>query len=1528
MASKVNTKFVVGLGAGLVVVCGAVAGTAYFLLRNTAQDNFSQGQKLMAQQKYADAAIAFSKAVGKEQTNVEFLTQWREALSKQTPETQTTYREAFIDFAMRATRQLAIVQTDNVEAQRQYMDLRMEMIRGAPYSQDAYNAVLQDGQTLLAFHATKPAGPWEVLKRYTGMIAARMFFETPAARPDQIDNAIKDMEAALRANPADSEVAAVLVESWQRLADDAQRANRASDAQAHEQKARTLVETFLSANPDEPTITLLKVQRDLGMTLRQLEQARQEGRTADPDAAGKDFAARALPLIDAAFAKAKAGPQPVPLTLISQMRTLEPIADAASRLRRTRALLEQGIAADPKNAEFVLSLAALQADVGEHDQAVRTLEPLATMPNQPVSVRGMNLFAQRPTALALQARWACVAADRLPAGDERTAAVTRAKELRDKLAAIEPTGPRLAIVDAQLAVIDGTPPSMQRAAQLLEGYNRDTNNSDPVGVVLAAQVAIRNQEPGRARDLLRRAVQLQPTNIAAMLTLADIEARLQNYAAAKDAYELVLRVMPDNEPARRGLGLVQALTGEGDAGDPVIAALVELDRIAREGESTAEGAQQLIESARRALAQHDDPRMYSALATAQLRAADRTAALATVEEGLRKFPDNPALTQVRTALTSDPLEAAMANVDRSNVEPIEKLLIKSQLQRNAGNTARADEFLAQAAAMNTDDRRVVEILFLQALDKRDMPAAQALVEKAARLNSDGYAGDTFRARLLAIQGDSRQAATILRQVIDRGGATPELYRLMARVQNQLGRGADAAAALRSSLRLRPDDPGAATELVNTLMTIGQVDDALTVARESRRFAEGDAGFVNLWLRAETMVGDRELALRSRERLHIANPNNRDNAVALASMYVEALDWPKARTLIDEVRAKADGPDIAGIDALWHWNQNQRSQAVDLLRAFLAKDPANTPGESAIAIARFLAERGDTNGAIATLEAARDQQDKATMPVDKALSDLATSTMRREIAVAASRAIVEANADTPEQFYRKRLTEQLINMRDLDGAQAQLAALAPTPDAADLITTLLEAELAGARNDTRAQRAALDRAVARFPNEPRAFLSRGRVLARDASTRRDALADASRAVDLAPESIEALRLRSGIHLQFNDTPAAVADIRSAVRLAPRNTDLVGGALSDLLRLGREQDAVDLAAEVAQRRNRDNQLLASLGGFFLSANRADVGRRYFRDAFDLDQKNLAIAQSYLDAQLNFANPDLNEASRVLGLVEKQMPTNPGLLIAAGKLRAAQGRVAEAARFAQDALRLINPADNRPMTLWFTELERMFTDRAQLRQVLEATARQGLAPEWMNYFRAMSQSNEPGATGVEALSQAEQVVSSASAPEALRAVGFRSIGAAHYTAQRHEDAVRVWQAGLSSLGEQADLLNNIAFVMGKHLNRVPEAITAAERAVALAPNQPDFLDTLGVTYVRADRVKDALPLFEKALAGATTTAQSVIIATHYAEALQKDGQLDQAKLIVRRALDTAPNAATGTIPPDVMESLQNLSTSLGLP
>jgi tetratricopeptide (TPR) repeat protein len=1034
--------------------------------------------------------------------------------------------------------------------------------------------------------------------------------------------------------------------------------------------------------------------------------------------------------------------------------------------------------------------------------------------------------------------------------------------------------------------------------------------------------------PGQARERLQEVLKLQPGNLAAQITLGDVELQLENLDQAEEIYKRLAETLPDNKAVQERVAAMQALRGTGTAANPVQQAILTSERMKNEAKDQTAAAEQIVKYLEAQWKQiGPDPTLTIALARARMNFNQKDQALADVRTSLKANPDNKNLKQLEAALAApDELSAKIAVIEmqRGSAAEFEIEWALYLAYDTHGKKAEADAAFAKAAALSPDEPRVLETQFVRALNAKDMATANQIADKAAKGNVDEVGGASFKARSLATEGRVNDAITVMREVVSRPAPSPESWRLLGRLQNLAGRSGDSVDSFRQALKLRPTDVQAINELVGTLAMTNRREEALAQARQSVRYAESDEAFFRLWMQLEGELGDRKMVVERRQRMRVAQPSDRENLVALARAMMDVGQLPEAREVIDTVGATAKDIDWVQVEAAWRWTSNDQTGAVMVFDEYLKSlEPQSAPAY--LVFAQFLNERNDINGCIEVLTRARPLQDPKQMEVDRILSDVLFRAGRFAECVQGLEAILAANADDEGQNFRKRLAEVYVLLREWDKSEKALEGVTNRDN--DVAVTLLSAEVAGGKGDAKGQRDTLDRAVVKFSGDARVFFKRGQLLMAQDPKSKDALADFSRALQLQPNLWQAYRLRAAIHANNNDIEGALADLRATIRLNPSDSRLVGGLIGDLIRMNRDQEAEVVGDEAMRGRPRDASLAYGIAETFFGAQRLAPARRFFKTAFDLDRQD-AVAQRYLDALLVSENPSATEAERVLGLLGERVPKNAGFMMSAARVRMLQQKRQEAGQMAVAALRSVDPANFQAMMNWSVDMKDVLPDAGQRRTFYENAISQGVVPgatEWLAFFRARIDLDTESTREQGLRTLREILVSSKNAP--LRAATYRTIGGQLYLISRYQESIDAMKPGLEEFPEDLELLNNTAFMLSKKLGKPADAMPFAERAAKLAPTSGEVLDTLGVTLLALNRPAEAEVQLRQAIAGASSAASQLTIAVHLVDALLTQNKTEEARQIMTAAQKLVDEVLKTEADPESVAELQKLRTKAGM-
>jgi tetratricopeptide (TPR) repeat protein len=485
---------------------------------------------------------------------------------------------------------------------------------------------------------------------------------------------------------------------------------------------------------------------------------------------------------------------------------------------------------------------------------------------------------------------------------------------------------------------------------------------------------------------------------------------------------------------------------------------------------------------------------------------------------------------------------------------------------------------------------------------------------------------------------------------------------------------------------------------------------------------------------------------------------------------------------------------------------------------------------------------------------------------------------------------------------------------------------------DAVTMLLAAEVKKAQGDTKSQRNLLDRAVQRFPSDATVFMKRGQSVLETADSLpeadrtavvRDAIADLTKAIQLNPTMAQALRMRALAHDKLKDTNKAMADLRAALDVNPFDNELLGGLVSLLLKENRDQDALEVANRVLEKRQRDAGAFIGLASIFASAGRHDHAIRYMERAFLIDPQD-AVAINFLSTLLN-ANPPATQQAQALfdNQLKTRVANNPGLLMARAKLYFLQNKNADSLRAARDSLALLNVDDARQMHVWFGEVRRFSTDTQKVRRFLEDLVQGGVATEWLAFFRGSMMVDEPAVQtqGLDILKDLR-----GSQNKSLRQYAHRGYTGALYNLGRYEEAATAMQGALTDYPDDLEVMNNLAYTLAKRLNKAQEALPLAEKAAKARPTG-DVLDTLAMCHLLMGKHEEALTQLQKAEGMQLSPNGAVSVQIHKAEALWALNRKDEAKSTLTGAVKIAENNPAA-MSPQAKSDLEEVRKRIGTP
>jgi tetratricopeptide (TPR) repeat protein len=1495
MASRVNKKFVVILSAVLLAIAAGVALLAQQAMSygRSAAQSVAQGDKFAAAGDWDKAVSFYGRAVNKERSNVEYITKWSEAIRKVTPATRQAYMDTYVQQYLPSLQAMAEAKREDVGAWRAMLEERYQrVLAGGGRGLTEWERFVADLERTLEDFRGDQAGR-DALLRYRGLARSAMLSFNPELSATLVDAGIDDLSKALAVQPDDPEAVMALAGFE---AAKARRLRASNDEAGAEQLSRSAVARLeklaASESPKALTARVLLARQAIerGGAARDMQQFVQRFRDQAP-------AIRAL-------ADRIAGMEPAKVESAAALAVAGMMAAGLEDgPEQARAMLERLRPAKSDDPAFLLGYARFESGRGKADEAIALAGQVVALPNKPMGLEGVQLFQWRAEALRQQADAAFSGWDMTRDAEGKARYVKTAQEARAKLAEQLGEGSPLVLsADARLALMNN---DFTGARTLATRYNDQTNRLDPTMLVMEGELLRRAGSSGAARQTLQRVLELDRTNMRALISMAELEASENNFAEAARYATAASEFVPDNEElAERARRLRDFAGGRGD--DKV------LNCLKKAGEQAmGVGSDVLAAEATLAACLKENPtdaRLIAALAQLKIGLGKPEEARTIIEEALAKKPDDPALKRMKDAIeTRDPVAAGEQAIAASDAPELNKALARVQLYRQFGRTAEAEAALKDAVRLGPDDPAVLELQFVEAMLKKDSATLARLVRTAEERNLDRVGGLIYRARMEIAESRLADAAATLRSVIEKDKLNLSAWRLLGLVRIDEGRFVDAEEALERAIDIKPDDLASIIPYIRSLVQQNKLGRALEAARKSEKVGAGNSEFVEMFLQLEASApgGNVQRAIDSRRRLNsvvkIDTPQGRTNRAQLASLLINDEKFDEAKALIDELR-RTEPSDPVGVElqAGLAGRRGDVAGAVKIYKDFIAGLPeAQRQPLLFINASRLLLQLGQPGEAMRMLGDGRAYQKPETMLIDRELGDVHFNLDQYAEAIAAYRRVLDAGVADNGNLLRKRILEALLKQRDAAGFETELAKI--PADRRDATVLLLAAESAVQAGDRDKARRLYDQAVTADPRNPLVFIKRADFNWDDPAMSKDVEADLEQVLRVQPNSTLGLVRLARFQRQNGRDDQAVATLRQAVGTDPDNETLRVGEIQTLVELGRLRDAAERTEEALKHfRNAPQWRIRAAGAWEAVRDWEKVVEH--TTALWAGRPELDIGAMHARALIKSGRPaDLNAAFNVLNTAPAvRGEQGPEIRMLRAQLMARQGRAAQAAAEIAAVIKQIDPANRGESAGFMAGLAEMYP-KVEDRVAALAKLEQGGAFTGYVALLASATRLQDGTTKTQAISALEGLARSAT-DKRLQAAAWAALGTLAYQERDWDVALERFGKGLEADPDNIELNNNIAFILATRKNKGAEALPFAQKAVAAFPLSSGFRDTLGVSHLMAGDLPAADRELRRALNLAVNDTERAPIYIHMARLRHAQGNALDARRMLNQAQELA--------------------------
>nr|AEQ20404.1 putative PEP-CTERM system TPR-repeat lipoprotein [uncultured bacterium CSL11] len=726
------------------------------------------------------------------------------------------------------------------------------------------------------------------------------------------------------------------------------------------------------------------------------------------------------------------------------------------------------------------------------------------------------------------------------------------------------------------------------------------------------------------------------------------------------------------------------------------------------------------------------------------------------------------------------------------------------------------------------------------------------------------------ARFKVLQGDVQGANALVEGALARSPDLIEGWLFKGDLARAQGRLDDALAAYRKALEIRPTYVAALSRIVSVLLLQGKTDEAgkqldalkmvapkhpqtlylraLLNLREKKYPAAREAvqQFLRAWpdnvqglmLSASIDYDLRSFAQAEAELQRVLQrvPTEKLARVMLVRTYIQSGQPARAQDALKPLLEAGDeDSDILTLAGEVFTRNGDHSQAARYFAKAAALDPKNSGKRTSLALSRIAASNNE--------QAFHDLQDAAAadsgIRADLALIAASTSKGRYDMAMDA---IAALEKKPPGKALANNLRGSvLVAKGDTAGARKSFEQAA-AQDPADFTAASNLANLDLADQKPVEAKKRFEAVLAKDPKNTSALLALAELRARTGAAPAEVVALIGKAVTADPTNTAPRLALITYYMNAKEPRKAVAAAQDALAAMPDRAELLYAA-------GQAQQAAGDSNQAAKSYSKLAQVRPGSPLPYMKEAEAQIANKDYDGALQSLRKALEIKPDLLDAQralvaVYFLKDRVDDALGVARDVQKQRPTEAIGYVLEGDIYASKKQWTEAVNVYRKGLSRTANTDLAAKTA------------AAMNSAGKVSEADTFASAWVK--------DHPKDTRFRAFLAESAVVKGDFAT-----------------------AVRQYKLILEVTPDDAVVLNNLAWASGELKD--PKAVSYAEKANRLVPDNPAFLDTLGVLLVANGEMKRGVESLQRATALAPNAPA---LRFNLARALLKDGQKEAAK------------------------------------
>ncbi len=1287
---------------------------------------------------------------------------------------------------------------------------------------------------------------------FTGRFARGVAYVSQATeKPELGDKGLEDLKKAAELKPTDMRVLAVLQDYWL--------------AKGQREQAEALYKDLIRRMPEDPTgyLALGRLWLSQGEADNAIEQLQKAA------GLGKDLPEAAVAL--------------------AQARVLKQDYDAGDKL------LVQTIQTHPDHFDAWLLRTDLLLRAERPGEALDLAEQWL---KRPLVLTGYRAQRNRVERVRMYAQAAGAALGLAMPKEDSTpdpAQLKKAQEYVNKMD--NEAGQSSAYAELLQGRIYRLEGKIVDATKALEKADKSFNGTNPDVRLRLAELYQIQRETGLTQKMLASVIQMAPKYARAYYMAAVAAAQLGDMAEAMAKLDAGLQVEPDNrEMLQLKVTLLKASNQkaqlpelEAKIGQPVSVT----EKLQRAYQSLVDGKPEGAEAIYREILDKEpaNPAALRMLITLLFQLDRQQEARKVYDAARAAAPDDKVIRQMEMAFSS---EMTPDQRDQKILEIIQsesnEEVRNQQLYAFYASREKFDEaarIADQIEKASPEGERAIMMQFGLALVKQDWARAQKYADIAARKDMDGADGGFFRARLATARGDLTKGLDELNIALQKYPSFSEGWVQLAQINMRLNRMEDARKSFAKALEINPAKGDAYKGLAQIAAVQGNEAAFEENLDKALRYMRNDP-----WVEEQATnlkeQKDPQTAILIRQRMLEDDPKDTTSMVRLALLYERQEQYDQAGPLIEKAqKALPKDASLAWVAATyWQRRQDPARAEKTLLDLAEVLEP-NQKAAASLLLARLYQMQGLKDKAEQAYNVAVKQApDKAGPCLE--LAAFYRGAGRIDDAVNAYRQALQMAKKDPQadNSIRQLLVETLLQSRKLDEASKEIEAFHQA-----------------------------------FPDDQGYQLQRGTLLMLQGRTE-EAVNTLTTFLQAQPNNAPAHYHRGLMYLATNRLPQAIDDLSLAKQLNPRAFNYEHRtALALAYEANRQPErAVTELNEILRDDPQAVTVARLLGDMYMRSNRMNDVEALTRKYMDLmpqdwswpemlgrigeltDNYKTSIEGYALAARISQFNTEpvddllrvqiaSKKYDQVVDYVQKVIPE-------AGRVREVKARLAEALWLQGDK--------DKARSLFAEAAGEASKDYVQCSQVArimmgatgvpEATGllKQRMAEDPKNlvlkYVLVGMLAEQKQWDAADALSA--ELVAAATARDD-KALALRQRGSLLYQEGKREAAAAAYEDLLKLAPDDAEAMNNVAYILAEDLNRPQEALRYARRAVELRSRDANLLDTLGWVYYLSGDLDSAVGTLVSAL---QYSPNNVAARYHVAMVYKRQGKAEQA----RRELD----------------------------